>query len=69
MKREKEKISGLTETWRDNQDILEKDIEQHPGKLIAPFQEMIDRNAPKYAMKEELNKIIGDYSVDLDGVY
>ena len=44
MKREKEKISDLTETSRDNQDIdrlldlLEKDIEQHPGKLIAPSQ-------------------------------
>ncbi|EOX4451570.1 hypothetical protein P3597_03790 [Vibrio parahaemolyticus] len=44
MKREKEKSSGLTETSRDNQDtdrlldLLEKDIEQHPGKLIAPSQ-------------------------------
>ncbi|EJQ9993020.1 MULTISPECIES: hypothetical protein [Vibrio harveyi group] len=58
MKREKEKISDLTETSRDNQDIarlldlLEKNIEQHPGKLIAPSQEM----------KEELDKIVGDYS-------
>ncbi|MCY9818882.1 hypothetical protein [Vibrio alginolyticus] len=58
MKREKEKISDLTETSHDNQDIarlldlLEKNIEQHPGKLIAPSQEM----------KEELDKIVGDYS-------
>jgi hypothetical protein len=37
--------------------------------LIAPSNEIIDRNAPKYAMKEELDKIIGDYSVDLDGDY
>ncbi|EGR0770869.1 hypothetical protein HBG08_003864 [Vibrio parahaemolyticus] len=65
MKREKEKISGVTETSRDNQDIdrlldlLEKDIEQHPGMLIAPSQEM----------KEELDKIVGDYSVDLDRDY
>ncbi|EIE1198461.1 hypothetical protein DXE05_20485 [Vibrio parahaemolyticus] len=59
------KISRLTETSRDNQDIdrfldlLEKDIEQHPSKLIAPSQEM----------KEELDKIVGYYSVDSDGGY
>ncbi|EOI8007586.1 MULTISPECIES: hypothetical protein [Vibrio harveyi group] len=35
----------------------EKDIEQHPDKLIAPSQEM----------KEELDEIVGDDSVDLDG--
>ncbi|EJD0673914.1 AbrB/MazE/SpoVT family DNA-binding domain-containing protein [Vibrio vulnificus] len=61
----KRKISALTETSRDNKDIerlldiLEKDIEQHPSKLIAPSQEM----------KEELNKVIDDFSVDLDGDY
>ncbi len=59
------KISRLTETSRDNQDIdrfldlLEKDIEKHPSKLIAPSQEM----------KEELDKIVGYYSVDSDGGY
>ncbi|ENK2324259.1 hypothetical protein AB3A96_000256 [Vibrio vulnificus] len=61
----KRKISALTETSRDNKDIerlldiLEKDIEQHPSKLIAPSQEM----------KEKLNKVIDDFSVDLDGDY
>ncbi|KQH89146.1 hypothetical protein GOP96_19075 [Vibrio cholerae] len=60
------KNSGLTETSCKNLGIdrfllglLEKDIEQHPGKLIAPSQEM----------KEELDEIVGDYSVDLDGDY
>ena len=37
----------------------EKDIEQHPGKLIAPSQEI----------KKELDVIVGDYSVDLDRDY
>ncbi|MGR2835531.1 hypothetical protein ABMX52_17975, partial [Vibrio vulnificus] len=58
-------MTGLTETLRDNQDIdrfldlLEKDIGLHPGKLIAPSPEM----------EEELDKIVGEYSVDLDGGY
>ncbi|MBF4284975.1 hypothetical protein [Vibrio anguillarum] len=58
MKREKEKISGLTESSCENQDIdhfldlLEKDIEQHPSKLIVPSQEV----------KEELDEIVSDYS-------
>ncbi|EJC6993993.1 hypothetical protein MYD38_004098 [Vibrio parahaemolyticus] len=61
------KISRLTETSRDNQDIdrfldlLEKDIEQHPSKLIAPSHSQ--------EMKEELDKIVGYYSVDSDGGY
>ncbi|HBC3365945.1 hypothetical protein ACEWBT_11105 [Vibrio parahaemolyticus] len=65
MKREKEKSSGLTETLSDNQDtdrfldLLEKDIGLHPGKLIAPSLEM----------KEELDEIVGESSVDLDGGY
>ncbi|EGR1346448.1 hypothetical protein EFU42_02445 [Vibrio cholerae] len=65
MKREKEKIRGLTETSCENQDIdhfldlLEKDIEQHPSKLIVPSQEV----------KEELDEIVSDYSVNLDADY
>ncbi|HGE5982439.1 TPA: hypothetical protein ACGGSI_003360 [Vibrio cholerae] len=65
MKREKEKISSLTETSCENQDIdhfldlLEKDIEQHPSKLIVPSQEV----------KEELDEIVSDYSVNLDADY
>ncbi|EOX1290382.1 TPA: hypothetical protein ACGF51_003243 [Vibrio cholerae] len=65
MKREKEKISGLTETSCEKQDIahflnlLEKDIEQHTDKLVVPSHEM----------KGELDEVVGDYSVDLDGDY
>ncbi|HAS8450012.1 TPA: hypothetical protein I7726_08260 [Vibrio vulnificus] len=39
--------------------LLEKDIEQHLGNLITPSQEI----------KEELDKNVDDYSVDLDGGY
>ncbi|WP_332420062.1 hypothetical protein [Vibrio metschnikovii] len=58
MKREKKKSSGSTETSCENQDIdhfldlLEKDIEQHPSKLIVHSQEV----------KEELDEIVSDYS-------
>ncbi|MBF4442658.1 hypothetical protein EA908_21995 [Vibrio anguillarum] len=52
-------MSGLTESSCENQDIdhfldlLEKDIEQHPSKLIVPSQEV----------KEELDEIVSDYSL------
>ncbi|ENM3738459.1 hypothetical protein NB567_00150 [Vibrio parahaemolyticus] len=65
MKNEKEKICRLTETSCENQDVthfldlLVKDIEQHTDKLVFPSHEM----------KDELDEIVGDYSVDLDGDY
>lgn len=65
MEREEEKNSELTEPSCGNQDIahfldlLEKDIEQHTDQLVVPSHEM----------KNELDEIVGDYSVDLDGDY
>ncbi|EPN8461195.1 hypothetical protein [Vibrio parahaemolyticus] len=38
---------------------LEKDIVQHTDKLVVPSHEM----------KDELDEIVGDYSVDLDSDY
>ncbi|ASF94000.1 hypothetical protein [Vibrio anguillarum] len=65
MNGDKDKISELTKPPCESQDIdrfldlLEKDMEQHPDKSIVSSQEM----------KEELDEIVGDYSVDLDGDY
>ncbi|EKF9436118.1 hypothetical protein ACN5J0_07915 [Vibrio cholerae] len=65
MTNEDDKISELTKPSCGNQDIdrfldlLEKDTEQHPDKLIVPSQEM----------KEQLDDIVGEYLADLDGEY
>ncbi|EHH3079602.1 hypothetical protein J7G28_001727 [Vibrio vulnificus] len=65
MNNEEDKISELTKPSCESQnvdrflDLLEKDIEQHPNKLIVPSQEM----------KEQLDDNVGEYSVDLDGDY
>ncbi|EGR1578394.1 hypothetical protein C1S86_14840 [Vibrio parahaemolyticus] len=65
MNNEEDKISELTKPSCESQnvdrflDLLEKDIEQHPNKLIVPSQEM----------KEQLDDTVGEYSVDLDGDY
>ncbi|EGR0067920.1 TPA: hypothetical protein ACQYCU_003793 [Vibrio parahaemolyticus] len=63
MKLKEDKSSELTKPSYESQDIdrfldlLEKDIEQHPDKLIVPSLDM----------KKLLDEIVGDYSVDLDG--
>ncbi|ELA9325558.1 hypothetical protein AB5Q63_004255 [Vibrio parahaemolyticus] len=63
MKLKEDKSSELTKPSCESQDIarfldlLEKDIEQHPDKLIVPSLDM----------KKLLDEIVGDYSVDLDG--
>ncbi|EOB6557861.1 AbrB/MazE/SpoVT family DNA-binding domain-containing protein [Vibrio diabolicus] len=65
MKLKEEKSSELTKPSCESQDIdrfldlLEKDIEQHTNKLVVPSHEM----------KDELDEVVGDYSVDLDGDY
>ncbi|EHU9457566.1 hypothetical protein [Vibrio tarriae] len=65
MNNEEDKISELTKPSCESQDVdrfldlFEKDIEQHPNKLIAPSQEM----------KEQLDDTVGEYLVDLDGDY
>ncbi|MGI3038146.1 hypothetical protein [Vibrio diabolicus] len=65
MNNEEDKISELTKPSCESQnvdrflDLFEKDIEQHPNKLIVPSEEM----------KEQLDDTVGEYSVDLDGDY
>ncbi|EGQ9808553.1 TPA: hypothetical protein ACPJ01_003457 [Vibrio diabolicus] len=65
MEREEYKSSELSEPSCENQgiaqflDLLEKDIEQHTDNLVVPSHEM----------KDQLEEVVEDYAVDLDGDY
>lgn len=65
MEREEYKSSELSVPSCENQgiaqflDLLEKGIEQHTDNLVVPSHEM----------KEQLEEVVEDYAVDLDGDY
>ncbi|NMV21922.1 hypothetical protein HKB23_05835 [Vibrio parahaemolyticus] len=65
MERAEDKSNELTEPYCENLgiaqflDLLEKDIEQHTDNLVVPSHEM----------KDQLEEVVENYAVDLDGDY